>query len=148
MYDHVSYGTFLNLKPFYIRAATTKDFEVCCCKLHLEARWTVDAIVKLCAKQNTKLQFENYEGFFLFLYGDCTCHDENANVYVNWACTPDKTSMCGDIRKRWENLITYLNTYSNDLTIDILCFEKTTIITKKGKEYEKLKAVIKCADMA
>ena len=43
LYDHVSYGTFLNLKPFYIRAATTKDFEVCCCKLHLEVRWTCNS---------------------------------------------------------------------------------------------------------
>ena len=86
-----------NSKPFYIRPATTKDFEVYCCKLHLEARWAVDALVKLCAKQNTKLQFDNYEGFFSFLYGDYTCHDDT-NVYVNWACTPGK-SVCGD-RKR------------------------------------------------
>ena len=28
----ISYGTFLALKPFYVRPAATKDLEMCCCK--------------------------------------------------------------------------------------------------------------------
>ena len=31
----VSYGTFLGLKSFCVRSATTKDIEICCCKKHL-----------------------------------------------------------------------------------------------------------------
>lgn len=30
--DHVSYGTFIALKPFYVRGVTNADFEMCCCK--------------------------------------------------------------------------------------------------------------------
>ena len=40
--DHeVGYGTFLALKPFYVRGATNSDLEMCCCKLHLHARWSI-----------------------------------------------------------------------------------------------------------
>ena len=31
-YFFVSWGTFLALKPFYIKSAATKDIEVCCYK--------------------------------------------------------------------------------------------------------------------
>ena len=40
--DHeVGYGTFLALKPFYVRGTTNSDLEMCCCKLHLHARWSI-----------------------------------------------------------------------------------------------------------
>ena len=40
----VSLGSFLTLKPFYIRQTTTKDIEMCVCKSHLHARWSVKAV--------------------------------------------------------------------------------------------------------
>ena len=47
--DHyVSWGTFNALKPFYSRTATNKDVEMCCCKTHLHARWSIKALVKCC----------------------------------------------------------------------------------------------------
>ena len=95
--QYVSYGTFLTLKLFYIRPATTKDFEVCCCKLHLEARWTVEALIKLCQIENIVLRFSNYDEFFHVIYGECTCNDETKHVYVDWNCTPNKKSVCTDI---------------------------------------------------
>ena len=64
--------------------------------------------------KKTKLQFD--DGFFSFRYGDCTCHDEDANVYVNWACTPDKKSVLESSGKSSH----IFETYSNDLTIDFL----------------------------
>ena len=40
--DHeVAYGTFLALKPFYVRGTTSSDLEMCCCKLHLHANWSI-----------------------------------------------------------------------------------------------------------
>ena len=38
-------GTFCALKPFYIRTETEKDVEMCCCKLHLHARWAILAMI-------------------------------------------------------------------------------------------------------
>ena len=51
----MSYGSFLALKPFYIRSATTKDLEMCCCKKHLHARWSIVALIECCNKQNLNL---------------------------------------------------------------------------------------------
>ena len=31
--NYVSYGTWYALRPFYVRMVTTKDVEMCCCKL-------------------------------------------------------------------------------------------------------------------
>ena len=44
----VSYGTYLKLKPFYVRKVTTKDVEMCCCKKHFHARWVVSTLLQLC----------------------------------------------------------------------------------------------------
>ena len=43
----VSYGTFLSLKPFYVRGATANDVEMCCCKMHLHARWSIQVLLRL-----------------------------------------------------------------------------------------------------
>ena len=51
----VSWGTFLALKPFYVRTATSKDVEMCVCKLHLHARWAVKALVNLRNENDTDL---------------------------------------------------------------------------------------------
>jgi hypothetical protein len=48
----VSWGTFLALRLFYIRSATTSDIEMCCCKKHLHARWSINALID-CAKKKT-----------------------------------------------------------------------------------------------
>ena len=54
--EKVSYGVFHDSKPFYVRSATTKDITVCCCKLHLESRWLIEALVKICKKQDILLE--------------------------------------------------------------------------------------------
>ena len=41
----ISYGTFIGLKPFYIRGITCSDIEMCCCKPHLHARWAINALL-------------------------------------------------------------------------------------------------------
>ena len=47
----ISWGTFLALKPFYVRHTSQKDLEMCCCKLHLHARWSIEALIKCANKQ-------------------------------------------------------------------------------------------------
>ena len=53
-----SYGTFLGLRPFYVRSATTKDIEMCVCKKHSHARWGVDALVRCAAEQTSYLEVD------------------------------------------------------------------------------------------
>ena len=45
----VAYGTFLALKQFYVRGATNSDLEMYCCKLYLQARWSI-RFVLFCGK--------------------------------------------------------------------------------------------------
>ena len=47
----VSLGTFLALKPFYVCSATTKDIEMCCCKKHLHAHWSIQALIQCATNQ-------------------------------------------------------------------------------------------------
>ena len=42
----VSFCTFFALKPFYVRSATTRDVEMCCCKMHLHAYWAIAALIE------------------------------------------------------------------------------------------------------
>ena len=50
----VSYGSFLALKPFYVRGVKTNDIEMCCCKTHLHARWSIKALQELVDTHNKK----------------------------------------------------------------------------------------------
>ena len=40
----VAYGTFLTLKPLYVRGITNSDLEMCCCKLYLHVRWSTKVL--------------------------------------------------------------------------------------------------------
>ena len=51
----VSLGTLLALKLFYVRSATTKDIEMCCCKKHLHAYWSIQALIQCATKQQVNL---------------------------------------------------------------------------------------------
>ena len=63
--DHVSWRTFIALKPFYVRRASSKDMEMCCCKLHLHNRWPMDALLECCKLQSIDLgQVNDYYSFF------------------------------------------------------------------------------------
>ena len=61
----ISYGTFLALKPFYVRPPTTKDLEMRCCKKHLHARWVIKTMIENCEKQMIDLGLIN--DYYTFL---------------------------------------------------------------------------------
>ena len=100
----ISYGTFLALKPFYVRPATTKDLEMCCYKKRLHARWVIKAMIKNCEKQMIDLDHINdYYTFFEQVTQHCK-KEEHTNI--TWDCTPDKKSCCHHILTKWHNLKT------------------------------------------
>ena len=49
--EHVSWGIFLELKPFYVRTVTGRDIGMCCYKLHITTRWSVHTLTKACKEQ-------------------------------------------------------------------------------------------------
>ena len=98
----ISCGTFLALKSFYVRPATTKDLEMCCCKKHLHARWVIKAMIENCEKQMINLGYINdYYTFFKQVTQHCK-KEEHTNII--WDCTPDKKSCCNHILTEWYNL--------------------------------------------
>lgn len=69
---HVSWGTFLSLRPFYIKPNTLKEIEMCCCKLHLHAKWSIKAFVECCKLQKIDLhEITSYDTFFNHLTSSC-----------------------------------------------------------------------------
>lgn len=142
----VSSGTFFNLKPFYVRGATKSDFEMCCCKLHLHARWAISALLKLCMKAEISLpEFINsYETFLAHLSEDCAI---DANTYISWECTPDKNSICEHISFKWDNFKTFFQTFKTELTVPLQHFETIEHVNKSGNISKHLTAVTTSADI-
>ena len=106
---YVSKGTFYSLRPFYARSPTEKDIEMCVCKDHLHARWAVEAFLKLTKKQKITVDFCSYETFLSFLYSP-SCIATTSSEYIKWTCTPDKKSLCPEIKSKFEELKNKLNT--------------------------------------
>ena len=133
----VSYGTFLALKPFYIRGATTSDIEMCCCKMHLHARWAIKALVDCASKQEIPLEFNDYTTFFNSITSNCTTA---STTYIGWECTPDKKMICAHVKENWVQLKNELLSRSNpNVLVGMMHFEKVSTVNKQGKEVIRLK---------
>ena len=66
--EAISYGTFIALKPFYVRTVKTRDIEICCCKVHLHARTSIQSLISLLSKYcKMPTEFNDYYSFFSFL---------------------------------------------------------------------------------
>ena len=142
----LSWRSFLVLRPFFIRHSTLKDKEMCCCLLHLHARWSINAIIQCAKEQSIPLEsFDSYTTFFKALTEQCSNHDY---TYISWQCTPDKKTTCQDISSNWERLKLFLVESSNgDVTVPFNSFQNSIIITRKGKEIKRLKLLKTDADM-
>ena len=139
--NKVSLGTFRTLKPFYMRTETEKDVEMCCCKLHLHARWTIQAIITCATELHMELPFSNYSTFFEFLTKDCT-KDPESTTYIPWPCTPNKNNVCTEIDHIWHNFSTpLLEASSPDILVPLTTFETVEYTKKNGDVGSKLKAV-------
>ena len=141
----ISYGTFIALKPFYVRGATHNDIEMCCCKTHLHARWSVSALVHCAKEQNIPLEFCSYETFFEYLASDCNKED---STYLAWDCTPDKKTHCQHIASKWTDLKATLASHADpSKTVPLMHFQKEETISKHGKVLMKLKSSTTNANM-
>ena len=129
----ISKGKFLSLKPFYVRAPTSKDIEMCVCKEHLHARWAIKCLVELCEKQNLNIDFKDYGSFFKFLYST-KCLPSSSSEYIAWSFAPDKNTLGQEIAGNWAKVRDDLISKSNDSVIaSMLIFRKVERITPKGK---------------
>ena len=132
----LSWASFLALRPFYICHSTLKDMEICCCLLHLHARWSINAIIQCAKKQNIPLEsFDSYTMFFKALTEQCSNHDY---TYISWQCTPDKT-ICQDISSNWECLKLFVVESSNgDLKCHLITSKRPTLSQRREKKLNVL----------
>lgn len=135
----VSLGTFRSLKPFYIRTATEKDIEMCCCKLHLHARWTIEALVNCALQQEIDIPFSDYTTFFDFLTRNC---EKSTTAYISWSCTENKNVVCNDITEHWNDVSGRLVTSSSKVSlVTLTTFQMVEYKKKNGDTAAKLKPV-------
>ena len=119
------------MKPFYIKAATTKDISVCCCKLHLEARWCIDALIKICKDQNTPVEIINYTKFFEHLTAEC---GKNDHAYIDWDCTSNKETICMHVQNSWRVLSKYIKEkIDGEACVSMAAFKMQTYKKKNGQ---------------
>ena len=78
----VSIGTFLALRPFYIRSPKMQDIEMCVCKTHLHARWAIEVLLKLTREQNIPVNFTNYKSFFQEVYSSQCVMPDGLGEYI------------------------------------------------------------------
>ena len=137
----ISMGTFLSLRPFYVRTPNFKDIEMCVCKVHLHVRWAIEALIKLTQQQHIKTDFPNYEEFFNVIYSPHCVLPEGSSEYIKWPCTPSAKDVCEEIGKNFNKLKSELISKSDDqVTVKMLQFVKKEEQTKKGKVVKRLKA--------
>ena len=132
---HASWGIFLSLRPYSIKPNTSKEIEICCCNLHLHARWSIKAFVECCKLQKIDLhEITSYDTFFNHFTSSCLS-DEVA--YISWECCSDKTTLCNDIVKNWHSLKSFADKSNSNVTVPLEYFEKQLHVTKKRKAIKK-----------
>ena len=142
----VSYGTFLSLKPFYVRSANTEDMEMCCCKKHLHARWSIQVLIECCDKQGINLgSISDYYTFFDYLTENCGS-EEITNI--PWECVSDKNKLCEHIKGRWGTLMQdVLKEEDDTITVKMQHFKMVETVAKNGKVSKRLTAITTNANL-
>lgn len=135
--NKVSYGTFINLKPFYVHHASAKDLIMCCCKLHLHSRWSISALIACMDKQNITIPCRDYLTFFSFLYENC---EAGTSTYLSWNCVC-KTDVCDHIAQKWNELKNTVLNSNKEVTVPFTEFKNQAIVNKKGETVKRLTAV-------
>ena len=113
---------------------------MCVCKDHLHARWAVEAFLNLTKKQKITVDFCSYETFLSFLYSP-SCIATTSSEYIKWTCTPDKKSLCPEIKSKFEELKNKLNTTCDkNIIVKMLYFKTVEETTTKGKNIKKVES--------
>ena len=119
--DHVSWGSFLNLRPFYVRHASLKDMEMCCCNLHLHGCWWINALLKIADKLGIPFLPSSYENFFANFYANCP---DMSDTYIPWECTPNKKVVCKEITNNFSNITDVLEAADETTTVPFTYLRK------------------------
>ena len=143
--NFICYGNFFNLRPFYTRSITTRDVEVCCCKMHLHARRSIDALLN-CLKLHylTPTQFNDYYTFLTYLTMNCASDNY---THISWECTPSKVSMCDHVKEQWKNFVEEVSLFldiedeTDTTTVKLENFQPVIVKNKVGEEKKHLKQV-------
>ena len=118
---------------------------MCCCKIHLHARWSITALIECSKKKKINIYFDSYESFFQHIWKDC---EKSSTAYINWKCCIDKNTICTDIEANWTALKEYLMKNSNEnISVNLMHFENEAITTKNGNVVNRLKAKLSDANM-
>ena len=113
-----------------LRGITHNDIEICCCKEHLHARWSVAALIECSEKNSINLEFNKYDNFFSYLIKGC---QTLPTTHINQECTPSKKDCCPDIEKNRNDLKLRFFSLSNpDVNVKLTHFEKEEYTTKDG----------------
>ena len=94
-----------------------------------------------CDKQKIDLgDVKDYSSFFNCLTKKCG--KEEDSTYISWKCTPDKETLCNDIKKEWNTLkMKILERDDKKTSVPMQHFELLEMVTRKGKQVTRLKAV-------
>ena len=111
--------------------------EVCCCKIHLHGRWSINALIECAEKSDLQLSFNDYETFFKQLHSNCPSGEF---TYVDWACA-DGQQLCIHAKHEWEALLHATTKCDAENRVKMVTFKKIKMINKKKQEVTRLKPV-------
>ena len=125
-------GTFVALKPFYVRQSSAKDIEMCCCKLHFHARWSIDALLECCKLQSINLgPVKDYYSFFSYLSENC---GKEPTTHLSWECVSNEKTLCSHSQQKWTELVRALREACNKtVTVTMYHFKKMPYKKKIAK---------------
>ena len=129
-------GTFVALKPFYIRQSSTKDIEMCCCKLRLHAHWSINALLECCKLQSINLgPVKDYYSFFSYLSENC---GKESTTHLSWECVSNKKTLCSHSQQKWTELVRALKESCNKTVTVTMYYVKKMPYKKKNGQIKKV----------
>ena len=128
----ISMGKLIELKPFFIAYPTDKELALCLCKICLNCRLLLDALIAQAKKDGEELA-DSVTGF---LMESCPC-DKAENGYYQWKCVKGKCKSCKLIKP------TKLKCSTSQEQVQVSQFETTKTPYKKlnkktGKQEDKI----------
>ena len=146
----LSWGSFLKLKPFYVREPSPKDVEMCVCKTHLNGRNGFSALKRLLSGFLNVRELQHwiglgYEEILMEVMGSCYLGLDH-DTYLAWSCTPDKHTMCKEMCSRWSGLCDIVTkNIPADVTVHLVHFRREgsrDVSVKENMDVKRLLAFI------
>ena len=111
---------------------------MCCCKLHLHARWSINALLECCKLQSINLgPVKDYYTSFSYLSENCR---KESTTHLSWECVSNKKTLCSHLQQKWTDLVRALKG-NKTVTVTMYHFKRMPYKKKNGQIVERLKAV-------